>query len=120
MNYDELYSFSFRIHTVGVVDVGSFKNVVEELRYYFVGIDKNNNAAREKFSVHRLKVDNLVEEQFITFDQVNPDILDNWLKFSINEHNLEAMKKDIHLLFNPPITYYGISHFLNKPEVQQE
>jgi hypothetical protein len=114
MNYDDLYNFSFRIERVGVKDIGDFKGVISELRYYFTGVDKNNDT-KERLAVHSLNTENLAEDQFIPFEAVHSDLLHDWLKLSIQEDNLESMKKDIHLLFNPPIKYYNLSTFLPKP-----
>jgi hypothetical protein len=115
MNYDDLYDFSFRIETVGVKDIGDFKGVISEVRYYFLGVEKENHDVKERFAVQSFDVENLIEEQFIPFEDVHSDLLHDWLKLSIQEDNLESMKKDIHLLFNPPIKYYNLSIFLPKP-----
>ena len=120
MNYEDLYSFSFRIENVGVKDVGDFKDVVSELRYYFVGTNKNNNDVKERFAVHSFDVDHLDKEQFIPFDQVSPDMIHDWLSLAIRSENLDDMKKDIHLMFNPPIRFYNLSHFNPKTKLKQE
>ena len=119
MNYDDLYDFSFRIETIGVKDVGDFKGVISELRYYFTGTYKENLNVKQRFAVYSFNVENLVEEQFIPFEKVDSDMLHDWLKLSVHEDNLASMKKDIHLLFNPPITYYNLSHFNSKSELKQ-
>jgi hypothetical protein len=114
MKYDELYSFGFRIQTVGVKNVDGFNGVVSEIRYFFTGMNKDN-ITKEIFAVHSLDVNNLVNEQFIPLDQIGADTLHDWLKLSVHNDNLEVMKKDIHLMFNPPIKFYEISHFIPKP-----
>jgi hypothetical protein len=139
MNYDDFYEFSFRIETVGVKDVGDFKGVISELKYYFVGWEKQYETSidvlsgkeiqkkisnkpftiHQRFAVHSLNVNELNDEQFIPFERVGSDTLHDWLKLSIHPDNLEGMKKDIHLLFNPPIVYYNLSHFNTKPESKQ-
>ena len=113
MNYDHLYQFSFKIQTVGVKDVGDFKGVISELRYYFVGLEKQYEITknevtgkeketrlfnkplniRERFAVYSFNVDNLTEELFIPFNQVGSDMLHDWLEASIHPDNLEGMKK---------------------------
>ena len=118
MNYDDLYNFSFRIETVGVKDIGDLKGVISEVRYYLTGVEKENFNIKERFAVHSFNVED-IEEQFIPFEDVGSDLLHDWLKLSVREDNVENMKKDIHLLFNPPIKYYNLSEFGPKPKSKQ-
>ena len=119
MNYDDLYDFSFRIETVGVKDIGNLKGVISELRYYFTGTHKETFNVKERFTVYSFNVENLVEDQFIPFEDVDSDMLHDWLKLYVQKDNLAIMKRDIHLLFNPPIKYYSLSEFGPKAESKQ-
>jgi len=110
-NYDELYSFGFLIDSFGVRDVGEFKDVVTEFRYYYTA-SNINQLSKKRFYVLPLDVSSLNEDSFIPLKELNDTTLYSWLESSINEENLKGMKESIHELFNPPIKFYDLS-FLN-------
>ena len=112
MNYDELYSFGFLIDCFGVRDVGEFKDVITEFRYYYTASDINA-ISKKRFYVLPLDVSGLNKESFIPLNKLDDTTLYSWLESSISEENLKGMKEAIHELFNPPIKFYDLSFFNN-------
>ncbi len=107
--------FSYKIESVGLKDVGEFKDVVCEFRFYYVGTDKNNNS-QKRFSVLQADTSNLDANTFIAADKVTLDILYNWIDRGINPTNKFQMKKAIYDLLYPEVRYVDQQFFTGKPE----
>jgi len=110
MDYDNLYSFYNRIDLIGISNVGEFKDVVSEIRYFFVGTDQKGDV-RERLFVLNINTDNLNKKTFIPLDKVTKETLTSWLVQHTNPINLNSMKKSIHEMFVPPILYRDFQSF---------
>lgn len=107
--------FSYKIESIGLKNIGEFKDVVSEFRYYFVGSDKNNNS-QKRFYVLQANTSNLNVDTFIPVDKITLDILYDWIDKGINPANKFAMKKAIYELLYPEIKYVDQQFFAKNSE----
>ena len=113
MNYDDLYQFSFRLGSVGTVDIGDLKNVISEYRYFYVGQDRNGNV-KERLYVQTVDISDKNQSNLIPIEQIDSDMLHRWLEATVHPDNLVHMKQAIHEMFIPPITYRELDFFNKK------
>ena len=95
--------FSFRIETIGLTNVGDYKNVVCEIKYAFKG--RVGKIAKERSFIQPIDYSNLNSDTFIDSDKILMENLEQWLESSIPEEDLNSMKQTIFELFNPKIIF---------------
>ena len=101
--------FSFRIHAVGLSDIGNFKNVVTEIRYYFVG--HNSEKHNERFYVRSIPTDKLDPNSFVSSEQLNEQTLLKWIDDNLDEREIGIMKQSMTEEMYPPIKYVAMDYF---------
>jgi hypothetical protein len=109
--------YSFVIHTVGVESVGSFSNVIKEIRYHYRGMI--GEEYRDRYCVQRLDVKDIDPASFVDINDVTQEQITSWLESSIDPNNLATMKQNIIEQFNPPIRNIAIT-FFKRPDKEIE
>lgn len=101
--------FSFKIKTVGLSDIGQFKDVVTEIRYFFVG--HNSEKHSERFYVRSIPTDNLDPNTFVPANQLSEETLIEWVEAGLDEREIGIMKQSMTDELYPPIKYVSMDFF---------
>lgn len=99
-------TYTWKLNSVKKTNVGNFSDVIIGTQWSLTGTDEDNYTGIF-YGASPLNVSELDPNYFIDFDNLDEEIILNWIKPQVNgaywDHVVEMINKDIDLKKNPVI-----------------
>jgi len=97
---DNSLNYSFHVDTFVVTDVGSYKDVIQSVRFNVRATNKNG-LKFDRIHVINYDLTQLDNNNFIQFDNITKEKIDQWIIQRIQGENFENIKKQLYDKFFP-------------------